>query len=104
MAPSKILRWNTAAVDDLEAAHKYLLERNPEAACRFAESILDAAERLVAHPEIGPIAEDLRPAGRYRSWISGRYRLVYRVDAEVVWLLRVWDTRRDPLALTAPRR
>ncbi|MCP4653856.1 MAG: type II toxin-antitoxin system RelE/ParE family toxin [bacterium] len=43
MARRKSLRWHDEAVRDLEAAHAYLLERNPEAARRFARAILDAA-------------------------------------------------------------
>lgn len=101
MGRSKILRWHDVAVEDLEAAHGYLFERNPEAARRFAEQILEAAERLRTHPEIGPSAEDLRPRGRYRSWFCGYHRLIYRIEAEVVWLLRVWDTRQDPSDLRA---
>ena len=92
----KLLRWQDEAVRDLEKAHEYLFERNPEAARRFAQSIVEAAERLREYPEMGPVARDLRPEGRYRSWICGHHRLIYRIDAEVIWLLRVWDTRRNP--------
>ncbi|MCP4653855.1 MAG: hypothetical protein GY856_00405 [bacterium] len=52
-------------------------------------------------PEIRPIARDLRPEGRYRSWVCGHHRLIYRVETELIWLPRVWDTRRDPRALRA---
>ncbi|MEE8585831.1 MAG: type II toxin-antitoxin system RelE/ParE family toxin [Acidobacteriota bacterium] len=102
MNPDRILRWHDRAVQDLEEAHSYLLEHSPPAARRFAKTVLDAAERLRFYPELGPIAWDLRPQGRYRSWVCGHHRLIYRVDSEVVWLLRVWDSRRNPNALTAP--
>ena len=85
---------------DLEAAHAYLHERNPEAARRFAIAVLEAAERLQIFPKLGPVARDLRPPGRYRSWIYSHYRLVYRIEDDVIWVLRVWDSRRDPDALT----
>ncbi len=102
MSPERLLRWHDDAVQDLEAAHGYLLERSPPAARRFAQSVLDAVESLSTFPEMGPIARDLRPHGRYRSWVCSHYRLIYRVDAEVVWLLRVWDTRRNPEDLSTP--
>ncbi len=76
--------------------HAYLSQHNPEAARRFAVTILEAAEQLLTYPELGPIAHDLRPPGRYRSLTRGHHRLIYRIEPDVIWLLRVWDTRRDP--------
>jgi plasmid stabilization system protein ParE len=97
--PELKLRWQDAAVRDLEEAHSYLSKHNPEAARRFAAEILDAAEQLLRYPEMGPIAGDLRPPERYRSVVRGHHRLVYRIESDVIWLLRVWDTRRDPNTL-----
>ena len=90
------LRWSRLADLDLQAAHAFLFERNPDAARRFAASILDAAERLRDHPEMGPVARDLTPYGRYRHWVSGHHRIIYRIDSETIWILRVWDARRNP--------
>lgn len=99
MKPEIKLRWQDAAVSDLEAAHAYLSERNPEAARQFAVTMLEAAEQLLEYPEMGPVADDLYPPGRYRSLVRGHHRLIYRIGSEVIWLLRVWDTRRDPHTL-----
>ncbi|NJL27127.1 MAG: type II toxin-antitoxin system RelE/ParE family toxin [Thermoanaerobaculia bacterium] len=99
MKRKKRLRWHSQAVRDLELGHDFLHQHNTEAARRFASSILDATERLRTYPELGPVARDLRPEGRYRHWVCGRHRLIYRIDGEIVWILRVWDTRRDPADL-----
>ncbi len=99
MKPERKLRWQDAAVRDLEETHAYLSRHNPEAARRFAATILEAAEHLLIHPELGPIAHDLLPPERYRSLTRGHHRLIYRIDREVIWLLGVWDTRRDPRIL-----
>jgi plasmid stabilization system protein ParE len=94
------IRWSRLADLDLQAAHAFLAERNPEAARRFAVEVLRALERLRRHPHMGTVALDLLPEGRYRSWICGHHRLIYRIDPEVIWVLRVWDTRRNPDDLT----
>lgn len=99
MKPERRLRWQDAAVRDLEETHAYLFPHDPEAARRFAATILEAAEELLTFPEMGPVADDLRPAGRYRSVVRGHHRLIYRLEAEIIWILRVWDTRRDPRTL-----
>ncbi len=99
MKPERKLRWQDLAVRDLEETHAYLFQYDPEAARRFAVTILEAAEQLLIYPEIGPIAHDLLPPDRYRSLVRGHHRLIYRIDSEVIWLIRVWDTRRDPRTL-----
>ncbi len=96
VTPDRVLRWQDAAVDDLEESHAHLSKFNPEAARRFAATILEAAEQLLLFPEMGPVAHDLHPPDRYRSVVRGHHRLIYRIESEVIWLLRVWDTRQDP--------
>jgi len=50
---------------------------------------------------MGRVHEDLSPLGRYRYVLVGKRKLIYRLvsDSELV-ILRVWDARRDPDALT----
>jgi len=95
------IRWSRLADLDLQAAYTYLADRNPNAARRFAAEVLEALEHIRAHPEAGAVAPDLSPRGRYRHWICGHHRLIYRIDEDRIWLLRVWDSRRDPARLKA---
>ena len=88
--------WSRLADLDLESAHAFLAERSPEAARQFAADILDAVGRIQRHSEIGPVATDLLPEGRYRHVVCGRHRIIYRVAEGAVVILRVWDARRSP--------
>jgi plasmid stabilization system protein ParE len=97
--PSRRLRWSRLADLDLQAAHAFLAARSPEAARRFAVEVLEAVHHLQEFPEMGATAADLLPAGRYRHYVCGRHRIVYRIDSEVIWILRVWDSRRNPADL-----
>jgi plasmid stabilization system protein ParE len=90
------IRWSRLADLDLESAYAFLAERNPEAARRFAADVLEAVTRLRDYPEMGNIARDLSPRGRYRHWVCGHHRIIYRADSETIWILRVWDARRNP--------
>ncbi|MBI4517301.1 MAG: type II toxin-antitoxin system RelE/ParE family toxin [Deltaproteobacteria bacterium] len=103
MARKQIVRWAPLAAADLEQTHAYLHERNPAAAQRFAQRIIEAVERLRAHPEMGPIATDLLPKNRYRHWICGHHRIIYRVEGLILWILRVWDARQSPRRLRVER-
>jgi len=90
------VRWTRLADLDLQSAYTYLEERNPNAARRFAAEILQALEHIRTYPESGAVAMDLLPRGRYRHWVCGHHRLIYRVDEDWIWLLRIWDSRRNP--------
>ena len=96
MSRKKRIRWQRLAGLDLESAHAFLAEKNPSAARRFAADILRAIERIGEHPEIGPVASDIVPHGRYRHLVCGHHRVIYRLDSEILWILRIWDSRRNP--------
>ena len=96
--------WSRLAELDLDSAHAFLAERSPEAARRLAEDILTAVNALSRQPELGVVARDLLPAGRYRHLVIGRYRLIYRLADKRILLLRVWDTRQDPSRLVRGMR
>jgi plasmid stabilization system protein ParE len=98
---SKAVRWSRLAYLDLESAHGYLEGENPSAARRFAAAILRAIENLERHPQMGAVARDLQPVGTYRHVVCGHHRIIYRIDGEVLHILRVWDTRRNPEDLRA---
>jgi toxin ParE1/3/4 len=90
------IRWQNLAGSDLESAHAFLAEKNPNAARRLAADILRAVERIGEHPEIGPVAFDIVPRGRYRHLVCGHHRVIYRIEPEFLWILRIWDSRRNP--------
>lgn len=52
--------------------------------------------RIERHPEIGAVASDLLPLARYRHVVCDHYRIIYRIGDQVIWILRVWDARRNP--------
>ncbi len=65
VTPDRVLRWQDAAVDDLEESHAHLSKFNPEAARRFAATILEAAEQLLLfpEPEVPPVSVRLSTKG-----------------------------------------
>jgi len=58
-----------------------------------AQRIADAARRLLENPEIGRTGQ---VAGT-REWLVTRtsHLLVYRVNGDVIEILRVWHSGRD---------
>ncbi len=91
------------ARNDLGAAVRFIAEegRNPEAALRLGNELLDAALSLALFPRRGsPVRR--RPGMRK---LSHRYWLIfYQVNEAERWveIVRIWDGRKDPATLRLP--
>lgn len=91
----KALRWTPEALRDLARLRDFIGSKNPAAARRAAERILQAAAVLRERPELGRVVEDeawrelLAPAGRTA------YVLRFRFDEDAVVIARVWHGREE---------
>lgn len=91
------------ARDDLGAAVSFIAVegRNPEAALRVGNDLLDAALSLAILPRRGaPVRR--RPGMRklaHRHWL-----IFYQVNEAEQWVevVRIWDGRKDPATLRLP--
>jgi toxin ParE1/3/4 len=84
--------WRRVALDDLEAAHRYIAERNPRAASRVHATILASVGRLTDHPNLGRPG---RVAGT-RELVVPRtpYIVAYATIDEQVMILSVMHSAR----------
>lgn len=78
--------WSAVARDDLKALVSYIKADSPGYAQTFGLHIQQRVEQLRHFPESGrKVPEDRTHT--YRELIVGNYRLVYRVDAELVTIM-----------------
>jgi len=87
MAP-KPVRWSYAARAALLEALEYIADESPQAAWDFLEQVESAAGSLGTFPERGTRVREV-VATDLRQVLVGRYRLVYRVEAEAVGIARL---------------
>lgn len=98
MTPARFEVWWTATAQrDLERIVDYLEERAPGAAARVFAEIRDRSQRLSSSPLRGRVVPELArfEISRYRELLIPPYRLMYRVDEQKVWVVAVFDGRRD---------
>lgn len=81
---------------DLEEIVRFLAQKNPGAAERLGNALVDDALSLASLPRRG-VAFQQRPEYRrilHRPW----FLIFYRVDQtrRVVEIARIWDARQDP--------
>lgn len=86
------LRWTRAARQDRERIYAFIEAENAEAALQLDDRFGDSARRLIEFPYMG---RNGRVAGTRELSISGsRHLLVYRIEADTIWIVRVIHTSR----------
>ena len=96
------VEWLTAAEDDLrEIARRVALNFGYVTAERTVASVTEETQRLADFPEIGRLCDEYDGSRRiYRALNTRHDRIVYTVTAESVLIVAVFDSRRDPEALS----
>jgi toxin ParE1/3/4 len=100
------VRITKGAENDLEALHHYLaVNRSAEAAGTLLDALLDKIITLEQFPLRGPICPELDRLGitEFRQIYHELYRLIYRVNDKIVYIMIIADSRRDMKALLERR-
>jgi toxin ParE1/3/4 len=84
------LRWTKAARKDRDSIYAYIETEQPEAALRLDERFRERANQLTEFPELGRTGRV--PGTRELSIAGSRYLLVYRMESDHVWIVRVLHT------------
>jgi len=89
------LIWSPVSLDDLRDIVRFIARDSPSRAESFALRLIDQAEALMEHPEIGRTVPERRDP-EIREIIFKPYRIVYRVKHEqrVIEIARVWHAAR----------
>jgi len=86
------LQFTRSAQRDLERLREFIAKKNPSAANRISQRLKKAIHRLLAHPEIGMIVEEIDEA---RDLIHGDYIIRYTVSKQTIIILRVWHGKEE---------
>lgn len=82
------------AVSRIEEIEDLVAERNPVAAERLRNGLLDRMATLARLPRRGHALPEL-PHGPFRELLQGRYRIVYRIVGETAEVVTVFQGRRQ---------
>lgn len=88
------VRWTLAALDDLDLIKDFIAQDSPAQASIFGERIIEATRRLAEFPLSGKVTPETDDKAR-REILVGDYRIMYRVEGEVVYVTRVFHGARD---------
>jgi len=85
--------WSPLAIDRTTEIAKYIAQDNPSAAQNWIGSIFSRVEQLQSLPESGRMVPELCRK-EIRELIYGNYRIIYRIDAENIFILTVRHGRQ----------
>lgn len=81
------LLWLRTAIRSRERQIDYVAERNPTAAARLEQRIIDATDQLLDHPRLGRAGR----AKGTRELVVARtpYIVIYEIDGDTIQIVRV---------------
>ena len=92
------VEWTDSAYRDLSKIVSYIARDNPGSARKLYATIQARAKSLRQNPNRGRIVPELLALvgdRSYREIIIGPFRMIYRVEGASVFVLGVFDGRRD---------
>lgn len=97
MPPDCRVRWAVTAEGDLDAIVEYVARGSVDAALEILGRLRAAAGRLSTMPQQGRLVPELQAQGilTCREVVVPPWRLLYRIEAGTVWVLAVFDSRRN---------
>ena len=90
--------WSSKSEADIQSIYDYYLQFNEVAAIKMATAFRTKALLLKKNPYIASVEPSLTGfPKKYRSLITKRkYKLIYTVENDHVFIVRVWDCRQNP--------
>ena len=96
----KKIIWTHQAEVDLHTAFLDLLEysESPEITSRIISEIYESVSVLAKNPEIYKLDFlKVNNKGDIRAFEKHTYRILYLIDAEIIYIIRVRSARKEPL-------
>lgn len=97
-----VIKWLNRAIDSLQQiAEYYKQEYSENSANKIVSEIRTTVGKLKDFPELAAIEPLLKNRAKtYRSLvISKKYKAVYYIDNNTVYISQIWDCRQNPKKL-----
>ncbi|MDR0878595.1 MAG: type II toxin-antitoxin system RelE/ParE family toxin [Treponema sp.] len=91
------IKWAAPAREDLHEIIDYIFVRNESYAVKVLDKIEGSVKNLAVSPKRGRIVPELEKYGYllYREMIVDYWRIIYKIENNIVWIMLVIDGRRN---------
>ena len=94
MKGKRKVEFADSAIFDLDELHAWYVEQqSPETGQRLIAEIVAKTSQLDSFPKSGRIVPELGLAN-VRELIYPPFRIVYRLDRDSIWIVRIWRSER----------
>ena len=83
------------AIEDLIQLREFIAEKNPEAAARYARTLIDGITGLADQPRLGHPVDDAPEPDAIRDLIVNPYIVRYALLDDQILVLRIWHHREN---------
>jgi len=87
--------WYNKAEQDLSANIAFIAQDSPENAIRVLDEIITIIDSLVLFPYKYP-KEPIYNVENIRFVTKWSYKIIYRVEADIIYVLRIFNTHQNP--------
>ncbi len=89
--------WTKRSQQNMRHVYNYISRDSPKNVLKVTEDIYAAVNKAISNPEIyGPDKYKIDNDGSYRAFEKHRYRISYRFSDDIILVLRVRHTSRNP--------
>ena len=92
--------YTEQSLDSLAETLQFLLQQQEiplEKVLAIKTQLLDKADSLISYPEAGQMEEYLEHLGKsHRRIVEGNFKIIYRVEGELIYITDFFDTHQDP--------
>ena len=89
------VKFTPSAREQFLSALAYIAAENPAAARRARDRVEKGLTRLAKFPNSGRRIPEF-PELAHRELVVSPYRIFYRVDRKVLWVVALWHGARNP--------
>lgn len=93
------IAYSQEAIDDLKRLKEFIEIKNPQAAVKMANTILETISQLKAFPFLGIEVNRAPDPKIIRDLIIGKYIIRYLIRNREIYILRLWHHKEDRLSI-----
>jgi len=86
--------WSPVSLDRVTEIAKYVSEEDKTAAVKLVEHLFSRVEQLSEYPDSGQVVPELSKS-HIRQLVDGSYRIIYKVETEIISILTVRHHRQS---------
>lgn len=89
------VRWTEIALSELHDAAAFIAKDSAARAQELIRAAREAARSFEMFPEASPMVQEFDDPNIRETYVKRRYRLIYQIGGETIWIIAFIDSARD---------